>query len=51
MSKAFDFEAAVKALRDAQGLSGTDGILTPLIKQFTEAALNAAIYYFPHSLE
>ncbi|ABX51556.1 MULTISPECIES: IS256-like element ISSba9 family transposase [Shewanella] len=43
MSKAFDFEAAVKALRDGQGLSGTDGILTPLIKQLTEAALNAEL--------
>ncbi len=33
MSKTFDFQAAVNALRSGQNLNGEDGILTPLIKQ------------------
>ena len=39
----FDFEKAVKALRSGQDLNGSDGILTPLIKQLTEAALKAEL--------
>jgi len=39
----FDMEAAIEALREGKGLSGKDGILTPLIKQLTEAAMNAEL--------
>jgi len=39
----FDMEAALKALREGQGLTGKDGILTPLIKQLTEAAMPAEL--------
>ena len=39
----FDFEKAVAALQDGQELTGKDGILTPLIKQLTEAALQAEL--------
>ena len=37
----FDMDAALKALREGKDLTGKDGILTPLIKQLTEAALQA----------
>lgn len=43
MTPTFDIEAAVKALRSGQDLNGKDGILTPLIKQLTEAALQAEL--------
>ncbi len=39
MREEFDFDAALAALQDGHGLTGKDGILTPLIKQLTEAAL------------
>ncbi|QIZ75755.1 IS256 family transposase [Ferrimonas lipolytica] len=39
----FDMEAAIEALRSGQDLTGKDGILTPLIKQLTEAALKAEL--------
>ncbi len=39
----FDIDAAVKALREGKDLSGQDGILTPLIKQLTEAAMKAEL--------
>lgn len=39
----FDMEAALKALRAGQDLTGKDGILTPLIKQLTEAAMKAEL--------
>jgi transposase-like protein len=39
----FDMDAAVKALREDKDLSGQDGILTPLIKQLTEAAMSAEL--------
>lgn len=41
MRNDFDFDAALSALQDGQNLTGKDGILTPLIKQLTEAALEA----------
>jgi putative transposase len=41
MATDFDFKTALAALQDGQQLTGKDGILTPLIKQLTEAALNA----------
>ncbi|ALU43205.1 hypothetical protein AT705_09780 [Pseudoalteromonas rubra] len=43
MTQNFDIDKAVKALQAGQDLTGKDGILTPLIKQFTEAALNAEL--------
>ena len=41
MSEQFDFNKALAALRNGQDLTGKDGILTPLVKQLTEAALKA----------
>ncbi len=47
MEKEFDFESfkkeAVKDLLKGKQLSGPDGVLAPLIKQFLEAALEAEI--------
>lgn len=43
MSKDFNFDEALSALRNGQDLTGKDGILTPLIKQLTEAALKAEL--------
>jgi len=39
----FDFNKALEQLQAGQGLTGKDGVLTPLIKQLTEAALKAEI--------
>ena len=39
MREEFDFEAALSALQEGRGLTGKDGILTPLVKRLTEAAL------------
>ena len=39
----FDMDAAIKAPREGKDLSGKDGILTPLIKQLTEAAMKAEL--------
>ena len=41
--KDFNFEDALSALQSGQALTGKDGILTPLIKQLTEAALAAEL--------
>ncbi len=43
MTQPFDFEKALKALQDGQALTGKNGILTPLIKLLTEAALAAEL--------
>ena len=43
MSEKFDFDKALAALQSGQDLTGKDGILTPLIKQLTEAALKAEL--------
>lgn len=43
MSEQFDFNKAVEALKNGQELTGKDGLLTPLIKQLTEAALKAEL--------
>ena len=43
MTQFFDFNKALKALQEGQALTGKDGILTPLIKQLTEAALAAEL--------
>ena len=39
----FDMDAALKQLREGKDLTGKDGILTPLIKQLTEAAMQAEL--------
>jgi len=39
----FDFNAALAALQSGQSFTGRDGVLTPLIKQLTEAMLEAEI--------
>ena len=39
----FDMDAAIKALREGKDLSGKEGVLTPLIKQLTEAAMKAEL--------
>lgn len=37
----FNFDEALKQLQSGKNLLGTEGILAPLIKQLTEAALQA----------
>lgn len=39
----FDMDTALQALREGKDLTGKDGILTPLIKQLTEAAMQAEL--------
>ena len=39
----FDFDTAVEALKSGKDLTGKDGVLTPLIKQLTEAALQSEL--------
>ena len=39
----FDMNTALNALREGKDLTGKDGILTPLIKQLTEAAMQAEL--------
>ena len=51
MRNDFDFDTALSALQDGQKLTGKDGILTPLIKQLTEAALEAEMAVHLESVE
>ena len=39
----FDINEAIEALRNGADLNGKDGILTPLIKQLTEAAMQGEL--------
>ncbi|SDP83308.1 transposase, partial [Desulforhopalus singaporensis] len=39
----FDFQQALEELQKGKALLGKEGILTPLIKQLTEAALEAEL--------
>ena len=39
----FDFNEALKAIQSVKPITGSDGVLAPLIKQLTEAALSAEI--------
>ena len=39
----FDFSAALKAIQEGKPLLGKEGILTPLIKNLTEAALEGEL--------
>ena len=43
MQASFDIDLAIQALRDGKDLMGKAGILTPLIKQITQSALQAEI--------
>ncbi len=43
MEKKFDFEKALEAIQSGKAMTGKDGVLAPLIKQLTEAALEAEI--------
>ena len=43
MSEKFDFDKALKDLQSGKAITGKDGVLTPLIKQLTEAALEAEL--------
>jgi transposase-like protein len=43
MAEKFDFEAALKAVQSGQSITGKDGVLGPLVKQLTEAALEAEL--------
>jgi len=43
MSDKYDFDKALKALQSGQAITGKDGVLTPLIKQLTEAALEGEL--------
>jgi len=43
MTKQFDMDEAIKALCEGKDLTGKDGVLTPLIKQLTKAALQAEL--------
>ena len=43
MTDKFDFEKALKDLQSGKAITGKDGVLTPLIKQLTEAALQAEL--------
>jgi len=45
MTQSFDFEQALEDLKSGKDLNGKDGILTPLIKQLTEAALKAELQH------
>jgi len=42
-NKDFNFEKALEAIQNGQALLGKEGILNPLIKQLTEAALEREI--------
>src|SRR5210317_1022803 len=39
----FDFQKALKAIQGGKPLTGKDGVLTPLIKNLTEAALEGEL--------
>jgi len=50
MTETFNFEQALEDLQSGKDLTGKDGILTPLIKQLTEAALKAELdAYLKHT--
>jgi hypothetical protein len=43
MSQPFDFEKALQDLSAGKDLTGKDGVLMPLIKQLTEAAITGEL--------
>jgi transposase-like protein len=43
ITEKFNFDEALKAIQSGQAISGKEGVLAPLIKQLTEAALEAEL--------
>lgn len=43
MTEKFDFNEALKAIQSGQAITGSGGVLAPLVKQLTEAALEAEL--------
>ena len=43
MSEKFDLEKAIEGLRSGKDLVSSEGVLMPLIKQLTEAAITAEL--------
>ena len=43
MTEKFDFEQALEAFKAGKPITGKDSVLSPLIKQLTEAALEAEV--------
>ena len=43
MTEKFDFNEALKTIQSGQTISGKDGVLALLLKQLTEAALEAEL--------
>ncbi len=43
MTEPFDFDKALKAIQSRQAISGKNGVLTPLLRQLTEATLEAEL--------
>ncbi len=43
MTEKFDFNEALRAIQSGQAISGKGGVLAPLIKQLTEAALEGEL--------
>lgn len=43
MSNKFNFDDALKAIQPGQAITGKDSVLAPLLKQLTEAALEAEL--------
>ena len=43
MSEQFDFEEALKEIQSGERITGKDGVLAPLVKQLTEAALECEL--------
>lgn len=43
MTDDFDFDKALEALQSGKAITGKDGVLAPLIKKLTEAALEAEL--------
>lgn len=43
MTEKFNFDEALKAIQSGQAVTGKDGVLGPLVKQLTEAALEAEL--------
>ena len=43
MMKTFDFEQALKAVQSGQAITGKNGVLAPLVKSLSEAALEGEL--------
>jgi len=50
MTEKFDYEQALADIKAGKSITGKDSILSPLIKQLTEAALEAEIDILLRSL-